>query len=253
MNIQEVHTKLFGLLLEIDALCKKHNIEYWLEAGTLLGAQRHAGFIPWDDDIDIAMTRENYEKLIQLSHSGLSLPEARFFLIPGQGANNNLKYCNSDVKITQPRVGNSFLFLDIFPYDIYPKKVRLEKFKRRVSKLAARKIFLKGLYKSKPMPFRHKIFTLIPLEFLDKLIGLKSEISIQTHSSDDFYRIGVECGFWQDRLLKYSELFPLQNITFNSREFPAPNNSHSILKIFYGNYMVPVKFDNSEHILNLTK
>ncbi|MCR5547003.1 MAG: LicD family protein [Lachnospiraceae bacterium] len=56
------------ILSEIDALCKKYNITYFAEVGTLLGAVRHHGFIPWDDDIDLAMKREDYMKFLSVAH-----------------------------------------------------------------------------------------------------------------------------------------------------------------------------------------
>jgi len=54
------------LLLQLDRVCKKHGIRYWIEGGTLIGAIRHKGFIPWDDDIDVLMFREDYERLCEL-------------------------------------------------------------------------------------------------------------------------------------------------------------------------------------------
>ena len=53
--------KMFELVLEIDAICKKNHIVYYLTGGSVLGAVRHGGFIPWDDDIDIMMTRQEFE------------------------------------------------------------------------------------------------------------------------------------------------------------------------------------------------
>lgn len=63
-DLSKVHQANLSILKEIDRICRKHQIKYMLDAGTLIGAVRHQGFIPWDDDADIVFTRDNYEKFI---------------------------------------------------------------------------------------------------------------------------------------------------------------------------------------------
>ena len=58
--------KMLEMLKYIDQVCRKHAIDYWLCSGTLLGAVRHGGFIPWDDDVDIEMRKEDYQRLIEI-------------------------------------------------------------------------------------------------------------------------------------------------------------------------------------------
>jgi lipopolysaccharide cholinephosphotransferase len=67
LNLEQIHELLFEMLKDFDIFCKSKGIEYCLGAGTLLGAIRHKGFIPWDDDADIYMTRDNYNKLLEYS------------------------------------------------------------------------------------------------------------------------------------------------------------------------------------------
>jgi lipopolysaccharide cholinephosphotransferase len=63
---------MLDMLIAFDAICKKHQLQYWLDSGTLLGAVRHQGFIPWDDDIDLSMPVEDYNKFLKIAKSELS-------------------------------------------------------------------------------------------------------------------------------------------------------------------------------------
>ena len=58
--------RMLDILLEVDKICKRHDIQYWLSSGTLIGAMRHDGFIPWDDDLDIEMMRSDYLRLMEV-------------------------------------------------------------------------------------------------------------------------------------------------------------------------------------------
>ena len=60
--MNEMQKRILGLLVEVDTICRENDIEYYLEGGAILGALRHGGFLPWDDDSDLAMTRDNWEK-----------------------------------------------------------------------------------------------------------------------------------------------------------------------------------------------
>lgn len=70
--LQDLHKVEIEILDEIDRICRKNNINYCLVGGTLLGAVRHGGFIPWDDDLDVAMPRNDYEKFIDVCKNELS-------------------------------------------------------------------------------------------------------------------------------------------------------------------------------------
>lgn len=118
--------------------CKKLNLRYYLLGGTLLGAVRHKGFIPWDDDIDVGMPREDYERFIKEGHTVLPThlfiqdvstdPEWCFNFVKIRNSNTTFVECS-----TKNMYINHGVFLDVFPLDYYPMgkmKERLFNFKK---------------------------------------------------------------------------------------------------------------------------
>ena len=113
------------VLKEIDRVCKKNDIQYILYFGSLLGAVRHKGFIPWDDDLDIAMSRDNYKKFVEVVKSDLS-PD--FYL--QHFKRDSCLYPGSIINTFAPQIDNAFLErfhgcpysagVDVFPLDNWP-------------------------------------------------------------------------------------------------------------------------------------
>ena len=108
-KLQECDVVLLGIF---DKICKKLDVKYWLDFGTLLGTERHKGFIPWDDDMDVAMLREDYNKFIQCAPSLLKP-------LGIEVSQNNTWY---GLSYKHQQTG---IWLDIFPYDIYNKDYSL--------------------------------------------------------------------------------------------------------------------------------
>ena len=102
-------------LKQFNDFCEQNELSYWMDFGTLLGAVRHKGFIPWDDDIDVSMVRDDYEKLIKICVDG-KLPNTDISL---RFENNTRNKCF--VKLAYKNSKN--LQIDIFPYDYYYAKV----------------------------------------------------------------------------------------------------------------------------------
>ena len=122
-TLRKLHEIQLSILKDVDDLCTRHDITYFLDSGTALGAVRHNGFIPWDDDIDIGMLRPDYDRFLTVAKEELPASTYRL-LIPGE----TLHYAAMFTKVAL--VGTKFytqetieagldmgIFIDVFPYD----------------------------------------------------------------------------------------------------------------------------------------
>lgn len=122
-NIQAVHDKILGICKALDETCKSHGLTYYLWAGTMIGAVRHQGFIPWDDDMDIAMPRADYDKLI--AHCKEWLPQQYEMICSENDANYPLPFAKiQDANTTLIERAHMHytggIYLDVFPIDGVP-------------------------------------------------------------------------------------------------------------------------------------
>ena len=125
-NLRACQLKQLGILEEIDRICRKHQIPYWLDGGSLLGAVRHGGFIPWDDDIDLAMRLEDLQRFIRIAPS--ELRDGLFLQTPETDPSSKepiikIRDLNSLYLESGDNMRGDYqkgLFVDIFPFIDYP-------------------------------------------------------------------------------------------------------------------------------------
>ncbi len=119
-DIRQLQLHILDILVVIDKVCREHDIKYYLVAGTMLGAVRHKGFIPWDDDIDIAMPRNDYDRFMQHCTGWLPKPYEAFCaeLMPNYPS-DFAKIIDSGTTLIE-RAHHSYIggiYVDVFPID----------------------------------------------------------------------------------------------------------------------------------------
>lgn len=196
------------LLRIVDALLRKHNIDYWLDYGTLLGAIRHGGFIPWDDDMDISTTSDNYDKIKDV------LPK-------------ELAQFNIDFKVSDGRIGISYnhektgIWLDVFEYDELKSCETIKQLKYELDK--KNKLWLK-----KAIPFSKK-------KTEKEMTSLKKYMFELPGQGNHNYLLLSPTYFWpRVFVFEESNIFPVKNISFAGYLFKAPANAEICLQECYG-------------------
>lgn len=150
---KEMQQVILGILIAIDKVCREHNLQYYLIAGTMLGAVRHQGFIPWDDDADIALPRYDYNVL--LAHANEWLPEEYELVDYTKASHYPYPFARIQDKRTTYILRRSFDFLGGIPVDVFPIDGMTEnKFARKFHYLRYN-ILDKLLYYSLRDPYKH--------------------------------------------------------------------------------------------------
>ena len=132
IDLKELQDYVYSIFVEFDRICRKYDIKYSMEGGTLMGAVKFQDYVPWDDDIDVIMVRDQYEKFLQVAPKEL---DSRFFLQSYNNVDefplNYAKIClngtmNYNYNYSHLKKMNHGVFIDIFPVDnVVPEKLRL--------------------------------------------------------------------------------------------------------------------------------
>lgn len=226
--------RMLSLLEFIDQVCRKHDINYWLSSGTLLGAVRHGGFIPWDDDLDIEMLRQDYNKLMKVLPS--ELPDN--LVLQTMYTDNNYvapyaKLRETDSCISEVNnIGENYKFKGVY-IDIFYLEPANYQMAWVASKLHGY-IYRLSYLKNDRLRIKKGIMRCL-LFFLTDILYPCIRMIIRLFSTKE-HRLGLGSGFLGVRLL--DDIFPLRDICFEGKYFPAPANTDSYLSHLYGDYMV---------------
>lgn len=236
-NLDLLHEELVAILDDFDKFCQTNNLRYSLAYGSILGAVRHKGFIPWDDDLDVMMTRENYNKFLLLCKNNekytLQKEQIDYPLYFSKLRKNkttfieNIRYRKKWTNIHQG------IYIDIFPVDKVSKNKIQRLFQSCFSNiLISQSLFFRG-YQTKSV--KKQIFTILAALFYPcKDMMFKFITKFNTKTKFDFY-----CCFLGDRKKVYMNrnwFKKIKKIDFEGRRFSCISEPQKYLESAYGNW-----------------
>ena len=248
--LRKVQLRLLDILVEIDKICRRHNIQYWIDFGTLLGAVRHGGFIPWDDDVDISMPTADYQRFMEIAPK--ELPEHLFLqtkksdpsyrLLLNKVRDKNTFFITKFEDFT--RDYNKGLYIDIFEVTPYPKacpklQKRILLWYQKVCHFytVRQNVTLKNHLAALTFPF-----VKLGLDVMWALLNIspKSRLGYEKHFSV------YGNSYTKDMVL------PLKDIVFEGKTFLGPADPDRYLTSIYGDYMkIPPEDKRRTHIIHV--
>lgn len=233
---------MLDLVLQVDAVCQKHGLTYWLAFGSLLGAVRHRGFVPWDDDIDIMMPRADFDKLIRL---GDEFPHPYFLQTPDSDPMHGYA-CAQLRNSNTTGIAREFLYrgmnmgiaLDINVLDEFPDVGGEDLFARIKDLIVLNSTFMR-LKDPNPSPRDKVRIAAYPggsnIERF-KLIHNIGRQCAEEQCSRVFISTALIYGIKRDVFSKKC-FEKTERVSFEGFELPIPFAYDEILKITYGDYM----------------
>ncbi|MBO5106482.1 MAG: LicD family protein [Clostridia bacterium] len=262
---KKLHSCQLLLAKELKRICEKHNIKYFMIAGTLLGAVRHKGFIPWDDDMDFAIMRKDFSKFLSVCKSELgddfilqdmfsdehyALPVAKL-LLKGTNFTERNSFKNKSQK---------GIFIDIFPYDNIPDSDEQRKKHNRNTYFLKRLFLAKQGYKiaEKGQTLKALVYFLLKalsLFITKKYIRNRLDTELRRFENENTKKVaalGGAYGYNKESVERkwFNETIEL---TFEDITLSAPKNYNDYLTYFYGDYMTPPPEDKRSNRHNMVE
>lgn len=256
-ELKKAQSLMLKILLEIDRVCKENDIKYFLSDGTLIGAIRHKGFIPWDDDLDIGMLRADYDKFCSIADKVLGDD----FLL--QSYNNDHGYGLSYNKVIlketlwlekrSEKTNRKYtgLFVDIFPYDKIPNEKNIQKkIQYKYENLNYFILVKTNYYPLESNSFIKMFIKKIILKFttLSYLVKKREKLIVKYKALDRDYLYTKFGGNFYKNITSPSNVEEYLNVEFENNLFPVPKGYDEVLTNLYGEYLVlPPKEKQQNH------
>jgi lipopolysaccharide cholinephosphotransferase len=250
VGIKEVQKAQLDILIEFDRICRKNNIKYQLFAGTLLGTIRHKGFIPWDDDIDVCMLREDYEKFLTVCNKDM---KNEYFL---QTYNSDPNYIMQFAKL---RKNNTIflervtakcdihhgVYIDIFPLDDVRPNTLMGDFQQKLlyglgrinlTRIKYLCVSADNILQRSARLAMHYLMKLIPRK-LTNYVHRKLFLMFNNRSNFVSHLTnGASAKRLKKYMMKKNEFYNTIEAEFEGHKFPIPQNYDDVLRNLFGNY-----------------
>lgn len=236
-NMKDLHYKLLEMLKEIDRVCNKYNIRFILDSGSMLGAIRHQGFIPWDDDLDIAMMRDDYIKFTEVINNELGSKYRFQCLENTEGYPYNFgKVFDVDTIFVEKFTANQNIlhcvYIDVFPMDYVDIKrpCLLNYHREMISKYTMAKYTKLGMIDSVG---KRKLAKLLSLSFINNRLNRHMMY---------FYKKGEMvqkiCHYGPNKPpVNISTFIDVIRVPFEDTNMPVSRDFDEVLRGRYGDYM----------------
>lgn len=246
MKIEELHKVELDLIQEIIEICQKNEIKYFMIGGSLLGAVRHQGFIPWDDDVDIGMVREDYDRFLKVAPQELSKPY--YFLQTEQSDQNYAfgyaKLLDESIYIEEKRNINDArkgVFVDIFPFDKVPDGDVERSIQQSRYKYLNARIILSSNYRLMDTEITTKIRKLQTNQShkTEEYKEKRDELA-RTYNQDDtieMYKNLSSQYSYEKELVSEKELATVVSVPFENLTVTILSAYDAILSRMYGDYL----------------
>lgn len=233
-TLRKAQMRMVEILQVVDAICQRHHIQYFLDGGSLIGAVRHEGFIPWDDDLDIAVMRKDMKRLRKILNKELPAnliyqdrtTDFNYPMLIGKVRDRH-SYFEDELSAKLQEKG---IYIDLIPME----KVPSLKWKARLDYWYGHCI--RGIHNYSEV--KDKLLSYLVFPFAWLLVSLTRLVNIFSNSC----QIAHAYGWRAYNSFDQRDVFPVKRMKFENIEVSVPKNPDAVLKALFGDYMqIPPK------------